>query len=342
MMTWMKTVGMLLIVFGHVAAWSPGAVLGPINTKQLGVACFVFITAITMAREQRGTVELIVRRLFEVWLLATIVAVALSVAGAVSGSGLQLSNYLPLVLGANVAFDHFPANPTTWYVGTYIHLIVAAAAFRRASSLGLLPVLAIVTFEVAVRAWLLMQGLTFIPYMLLTNWLTPYLLGLIWSNRTVAAQTPITACVVMLACTLIAAWSATVPATTAFPFYLPVSASAATLVFTSLCITALYAGSTLALAHLLSKVRVVPRPVQFIADHTLLIFLAHMPVYYFLVEAAARHLGPWRAPVLGAACVLIPAVISCLIKATFPIEHWRNQLAAMVRRRYTAGVPAHL
>ena len=34
------------------------------------------------------------------------------------------SNYLPLALGVNVLFNYFPANPTTWYIGTYVHVLL--------------------------------------------------------------------------------------------------------------------------------------------------------------------------------------------------------------------------
>src|SRR5262249_3609807 len=113
---WMKATGMLLIVFGHVAAWAPAAALPPINTKQLGVAFFVFVSGYTLAGDHRPSVEVVVRRLFEVLLLAGLLAVVMSMVGAITSGNLQESNYLPLLAGANVFFDYFPANPTTWYV----------------------------------------------------------------------------------------------------------------------------------------------------------------------------------------------------------------------------------
>ena len=40
MVDWLKCVGMLVIVYGHVAGWAPLAALAPIYSKQLVVAVF--------------------------------------------------------------------------------------------------------------------------------------------------------------------------------------------------------------------------------------------------------------------------------------------------------------
>ena len=101
----MKALGMGVIVFGHVAASAPGATVGPINTKQLGVAVFVFITGFTLSRERRPVAETVCRRLFEFLLLAFCVALTTSAIAWTSIRDLQESNYLPLLFGANVVLD---------------------------------------------------------------------------------------------------------------------------------------------------------------------------------------------------------------------------------------------
>src|SRR5215510_10121359 len=96
---WMKAGGMLVIVFGHVAAWAPGATLPPINTKQLGVAFFVFVSGYTLAKDNRPPVEIVIRRLFEVLLLAGLLAALMSLVGTLTSGNLLESNYLPLLGG---------------------------------------------------------------------------------------------------------------------------------------------------------------------------------------------------------------------------------------------------
>src|SRR5689334_24124543 len=113
---WMKALGMTVIVYGHVTRAVP--LTPPVYPKQFGVALFLFAGGFTLARDRRPVVQAVFKRLFQTWLFAFVLAAALAVAGATTGSGLALSNFLPLV-GANLVFDNFPANPTTWYLGTY-------------------------------------------------------------------------------------------------------------------------------------------------------------------------------------------------------------------------------
>src|SRR3954454_676860 len=100
---------MTLIVYGHTTHVS--TVSAPIYAKQFGVALFLFATGFTLAREKRATGEVLFNRLFQTWIVALTVALLIAAAGAATGSALALSNFLPLIGGANVVLDHFPANP---------------------------------------------------------------------------------------------------------------------------------------------------------------------------------------------------------------------------------------
>src|SRR6476660_5430053 len=93
---WLKCLGMLVIVYGHVAAWGPLAIIAPINSKQFGVAFFLFITGYSLATETGDRWKVAFTRLFEIYLYGFALALLLS-AVAYSRSGrLALSNYTPL------------------------------------------------------------------------------------------------------------------------------------------------------------------------------------------------------------------------------------------------------
>jgi len=171
----MKALGMTVIVYGHVTR--AVAVTAPIYPKQLGVAFFLFAGGFTLARERRPIAQALFKRLFQTWLFAFVLAAGIAVAGAINGTGLALSNFLPLV-GANVVFDNFPANPTTWYLGTYLHLLLIWAIWLRKIRVRRWMVLAALALEIPIRAALMATAGRFVAYMLLTNWMAVFLLGL--------------------------------------------------------------------------------------------------------------------------------------------------------------------
>jgi hypothetical protein len=310
--TWMKALGMMVIVYGHVAAWLPGAALPPILTKQLGVAFFVFIAAATLATDYRPARVIVVRRLFEVLVFTGIVAMLLSVIGVLVDGDLRESNYLPLLFGVNVLFDAFPANPTTWYVGTYTHLVLLSVIIRHWQPTW--PQIAsLATGEIAVRAALLWLGFRFLPYQLLTNWVTVYCLGRLWGRGDSAVRHWTLPAAAIAAATF--ACLSLPPVSRRLPFYLPPSNEVPDQLLISLAVTLLYVSGTLALAQTATAfAREAPRVIVFVAEHTPMIFIAHMPVYYALRPFATAYFGPWRAPILFLACILLPALASLLLR----------------------------
>ena len=121
---WMKALGMLLIVYGHSRAGTNYLQIPPFYEKQLGVVCFVFIAGFSLAREKRSAAEAVFCRLFPVYVWGLIVAIACSVFVGLRFGDVNESNYLPFIFGANILTNDFPANSTTWYIGTYIHVIL--------------------------------------------------------------------------------------------------------------------------------------------------------------------------------------------------------------------------
>ena len=108
---WMKSLGMFLIVYGHVAGDSIAHVTPPIYGKQLGVAFFIFVIGWGLARESRQRVQVVYNRLFPVLFLGLGCAIALSGVVFVMQRDLNESNYLPLLPRDQRPAGPFPRQP---------------------------------------------------------------------------------------------------------------------------------------------------------------------------------------------------------------------------------------
>lgn len=174
----MKTLGMLLIVWGHsgVAGITP-PITHPFNFKQLGVAFFIFVLGFSLARENRTPTRVLYNRLFDIYAVGFPLTLLLSLVTWITIADINESNYAPFVLGVNVLFNHFPANPTTWYIGTYCHLLFFwfLLTHRYQVRFWWLPLS--LFLEIITRACLMHFAGNFIAYMALPNWLTIFLLG---------------------------------------------------------------------------------------------------------------------------------------------------------------------
>jgi hypothetical protein len=230
----------------------------------------------------------------------------------------QLSNYAPLAGGANVVFDFFPANPTTWFVGTYIHVIVLWALVVHRLRVTPLILAASLIGEIAIRAVLMETAGHMVAYMALPNWSTIFLLGSWYGQRPAQPSRGSNARALLAASLLvvaIAGWSSvasTLPFRDGFPFFeLALSNSTVAV----LAVSVLVSGTYLALTWLLFiavRPYAAPRPVRFIARNTLIIFLAHMPVYYLLSPQLVLLGIPrgLRAVILGVVVLVLLAFLS--------------------------------
>jgi peptidoglycan/LPS O-acetylase OafA/YrhL len=294
---WMKCLGMALIVLGHVGAGWVIHLTPPFNPKQLGVAFFVFATGYSLARERRPASEVLPRRLFEVYLYGVSFALLMSAIEYVRSSNLAESNYLPFLLGINVALDDFPANPTTWYIGTYIHVLVIwalALRYLRPRPWMLVPV---ALAEMLIRGLLMERVGLFAAYMLLTNWATVLLLGMVYGHRAPEAPPRATDLIlpVCLGGLLVAVWPRIawplLGPRDSFPFMRFTTGSAlGDLGVTSAAVTLLYTAYTWAIYRITRR---LPdwAPVRFFARNTLFIFIAHMPIYFALQPRLASRIG---------------------------------------------------
>ena len=282
---WMKAVGMLLIVTGHVFG-DPyhifNSISQPIYTKQLGVAFFVFITGWSLANETRGGFRVVFNRIFPVYFYGIFFAVLLSTIYFSIGADINESNYMPFFGGINVFFNYFPANPTTWYIGTYLHLLLFWFFFFRGKEIGKRHLVGAFLFENIVRCTLLYWDQNMVAYMLLPNWLTVFLLGGYLYKRRDNRWTPkvVLLCVVLVL--ILAFWSSSFNLLSfdkSFPFREILIDDLWELPLRSLLISTFYLASAMVVFEI---ARCLPlfRLVSFFARNTLIIFIVHMPIIY--------------------------------------------------------------
>jgi fucose 4-O-acetylase-like acetyltransferase len=307
---WMKAIGISLIVYGHVAHATTVAWVPPIYVKQFGVAFFLFAAAFTLSRERRAPLDAVLSRLMPVYLFGLATAAVVTAAGVVFGTGLALSNYLPFMAGANVAFNNFPANPTTWYLGTYVHALLLWACFFSRRRLGAGAIAVALAIEIPARIALYDLAGPYVAYMALTNWLAVFIAGLVMGARpTIAVRRPAVSYLAGLAAVLVAVsvgLGAFNPVPE-FPFMILAGGSGLGLVAFSLLVSALYMSATL-LVFKATEHAVAPAAVRFLARNSLIIVLVHMPVFIALNPVLARLGWSYAARVAFEVVLCLPVL----------------------------------
>lgn len=330
---WMKAIGLILIVFGHVAHASTVWIAPPIYIKQFGVAFFVFASGFTLARDTRPPWQVVYRRLFEVCLFGLACALAISGAGAATRGGMQPSNYLPFFAGANVFVDAFPANPTTWYIGTYIHLVVLWALVLRRVAVTPRLVATALAAEVGIRALLLTVAGPFVAYMALSNWVGVLLLGMLYGSRRDEQPAPRPGFALALGA-LLALWGLVMhrvaPAPT-FPLMTFGAGAPWSAVMVSLSVSALYITVTW-LAYAALNGVAANAVVQLVARNSVIVFIVHMPLYYVTTPwVSALTSAYWgRVSVRLLLCLVGLTFVSEGIHRLIAVPRLRDRIAAMV------------
>jgi len=282
---WMKATGMVLIVIGHVVGDPQAlfnAVSEPVYSKQLGVAFFVFVAGWGLANAHRPRWQEAFNRVFAIYFYGLVCALALSVIYFFTRGDLNESNYLPLFFGINVLLNYFPANPTTWYIGMYLHLILLWALLAP-KRISLPQLVAVALLEVAVRGVILDAGRPFTAYMLVSNWLTVFVLGYYLAGVRDLHQPGRALAIALLWLLVLGSWyllPLPLRLDEGFPTRLPGEGLVA-LVATAALVTLVYLANTL---FAFAVFRRVPGNAitGFIARNTLLIFILHMPLIYAL------------------------------------------------------------
>ncbi len=355
----MKMLGIGLIVYGHIANFTIMHLVAPVRPKQLGVAFFVLTLGYCLAKDGRRPHRVLFNRLFEIYLIGIAFALLISAIMFSAAGTLQLSNYLPFVLGVNVIFDNFPANPTTWYIGTYLHLLILWALLLRHITIRVWMLPLCLLLEILLRAWLMQSAGLFIAYMFLGNWMTVLMLGMYLGQRssntgsftsTSADSREDTARqrawlgprgAAFAAIAVMGIWLVCWPMLTSgidrsrgFPFMIvPIEAPA----LAALTISAAVSGIYLTWAWLVYvATRHVPSlgMTRFFARHTLFIFIAHMPVLYLLTPLAEAHVAsqPVRIMVLFIICMPGLALVSEILTRAINIKHLRDRTWTVLSR----------
>jgi len=330
---WLKALGITLIILGHLAGGYTNQLTPPVYPKQLGVAFFLFALGYSLSAEKRPSREVVVNRLFEVFLWGLATALTVSVWSYFTRGTIASSNYLPFLLGANVLLNHFPANPTTWYIGTYIHILLFWCIARRVRVSA--PILAgVLVLEITCR-WLVAENAgLFIAYMTLPNWMTILAAGY-WAGQQNWSPRPPAVLVVAGLCAFglvgyYVTWA--VIAEQSFPFMLVAGSSPhLALLATSCMVSALYLGWTIMTCQLCWQVR-APAPIRFLARNTVIVFIVHMPLFYWL-DPVLQTSGldyPTRSFVEIIICLPGLALASEVLHRVLPVTRWRNAARDLV------------
>jgi len=330
---WMKAIGIAVIVYGHVAHATTVPLTPPVYLKQFGVTLFVFVTGFTLARERRAPRAVVFARLFPIYFYGCLLAAVVTVLGGASGEGLALSNVLPFLGGVNVLLDHFPANPSTWYVGTYVHLLLLwAVLFRRLPITGW-TIAAVMAIEISARAVLVAYAGPYVGYMAVTSWLTVFLLGMWHGGRGQASRrsSPLPfAALLVVGAALWAqtAWGLGVVPT--FPFMTVVGLDGLAGALTvSIGASALYFAITLLVFEITRRLPALG-VIRFTARNSLIVFLAHMPIFFALnpILGQAGFAYTTRVAILLLVCGPGLAIVSDGLCRVAPAEALRARLLA--------------
>jgi hypothetical protein len=331
---WMKCTGMALIVMGHVGGAWINHLTPPFYPKQLGVAFFLFVTAFSLARDRRPWAEVLFRRVFEVYLFGVAFALLMSAIIFAYKGDLNESNYLPFLFGANVLCDYFPANPTTWFIGTYTHVLLLGTFVLRHVRIRPWMFVPVILAEILARGFLMDQVGLYTAYMLLTNWATVVLLGIASGQHAPVERrraydwTPALGALILLVLLWPAIARSELDPLGSFPFMrFAMKPALVALGLTSTSVTLLYALYTWSTYRL---TRHFPdwAPIRFFARNTLLIFIAHMPVYYGINPLLRTWVSghPTRVAILFLVCYVGLAIASEIVLRVVRPTRLRDQI----------------
>jgi hypothetical protein len=273
---------MFLIVLGHYFGEPFNHFTQPILFKQLGVAFFVFVMGWGLARESRPHWQVVYNRLFPMYFWGISIAVLLSIVFFVFQDRLLLSNYFPFVAGLNVFADSFPANPTTWFIGTYLHILLLWAVLLRKVPITKSFVLMVLIAEWLLRAFWIGFEQLFTGYMLISNWITILLLGMYMRNQHDNHKGSKALLILIGWAFMLFVWASLTNFTNltqSFPFKtLPNWGAIQNGLTISAAISFVYITNTLMAVKLFSLVP-ANKIVCFFSRNTIIVFIGHMPLY---------------------------------------------------------------
>lgn len=291
---WMKAVGMFLIVFGHFFGDPFNQFTQPVYPKQLGVAMFVFIMGWGLGKINDARYEVSYNRLFPMFFWGAIIALLISFISLFAIQDLAESNYAPLFLGVNVVFNFFPANPTTWFIGTYFHIILLWVLFFHRVKITPIILFSSLIFEIVFRCYFINANSIFIAYMSLPNWLTLFLLGMYMCQRKDSENSQGLILRGFTWGTFLVIWAVTLnmlEVSNRFPFKsIELSSPFINALVTSSFVSLVYIANTLFSIAVFSRIS-AGRIVRFFSRNTIIVFIGHMPLY-FVIEPIVQIVFP--------------------------------------------------
>ena len=338
---WMKASGMLLIIIGHVVG-SPyhifNMVSQPVYSKQLGVCFFIFVMGWSLANENRTSFKVVFDRVFPVYFYGILIAVLLSSIYIFTKNDINESNYLPFFLGINVFFNNFPANPTTWYIGTYLHILLFWYFFIQNREIKKSHIFSAFLIENLIRSTLIATDNSFIAYMLLPNWLTVFMLGSYLHKKKDTCWQPKTIYLIIIWLTALGIWASPLNHLSwdkSFPFRALLSTEAWALPLRSLLISIVYLGNTFVCFEIfrrLPKLNIV----AFFAHNSLITFIIHMPLIYAFSGNIYSLFDSFWAQRLSIVIILFIglAIISEFIQKRINMKYYQNKTWDMTSRLY--------
>lgn len=329
---WLKAVGMFLIVLGHVYGHLFIELTQPIYPKQLGVAFFVFVMGWGLAREKRDSWQVFYNRLFPMYFWGLSITFVLSLYYLFTLGKPAASNYLPFIGGINVIFNHFPANPTSWFIGTYLHLLLLWVLLVRRLKMSLVIVLFVLLAEWIIRSIFLGIDSRFVGYMLTTNWLTIFVVGMYMKEHKDRHNTATFIALVISWGIFLYLWSSVftpLDMDTRFPFRLVADWSQfENAIYLSLMVSAVYLINTLFAVNTFSRLP-ANRVVQFFSRNTIVIFILHMPVLDFAlwISALFTESGVLIKAITVSTLYIGLALLSELLNRVIPIQQIKQRFA---------------
>lgn len=335
---WMKAIGMFLIVFGHFFGDPYNQFTQPIYPKQIGVALFVFIMGWGLGKESKPRWQVAYNRVFPMYFWGTVIALFISAVSFIVINEWSVSNYAPLLLGVNVGLNNFPSNPTTWFIGTYIHIVLLWALVLYRVKVSPIMLITSLIFEILVRATLIEYDRLFTAYMVLPNWLTIFLLGMYMCNKKDSTDKTNLLYLVTGWGLFLGLWALVgnyLEVNNRFPLTrgLHYNNTIPSSVFISILVSALYIGHSLFFVSVFSKIK-ASRLVRFFSRNTIIVFIAHMPFYAVAAPIASLIIpNGWGKRLLIVLLMYVGlSLLSELLSKIIRINLLRDRLWPIVNR----------
>lgn len=281
---WLKAIGMLLIVVGHFFGEPFDQFTQPVYPKQLGVAFFVFVMGWGLASETRPHWQVVYNRLFPMYFWGIAITLLISFLSLSIIGSLKLTNFLPFLGGINVLANNFPSNPTTWFIGTYLHILLLWALLLRRLTMSVQLLIVVFLVEWVVRGLLIEGGYLYNAYMLTTNWLSILALGMFLSQQTDNPPHRLTVIIIAsLWLLFLACWAGAMNSYFNFEHSFPIKTLSQpygliSSLGLSFGVSLVYIINTLFAVVLFQHLR-ASALVRFFARNTIIVFIAHMPLY---------------------------------------------------------------